>query len=778
MSGTNLQSQPCNTYLLSSPLPTGIAGDCGSLRTDESTLSSQYDRWLRPRPNLQWKNVENQTFIDQSKFNSGSLEEDEDGSDDEDDEDEEEEEIDSSDDMSDAEGSERENEDEACHVEEETKSRQHSTNNDLGGGVLRDKEVLGTALASDATLPASACEETPNRSRENASCGSVDQEDDVIALFLGVMDDRDLYRDSIARLRQFFKTATLEDLKEGAGELEESRVVLEDRNFSSKSFRPYPRAMTPKQLYNALGKRRYPSMDPSKLKNAIPRSWTKSENCEVERRTLYISNPNEWSAIVLAATASPTQAPALFDFIDQYLKFETSINVDPNVGLSFPFEILKSFHTSDIFQPYLARLTLYFQLPFYTFRARQYTDTRQDHEGNPLRKSFELPCMQLPGMSGRLSKSCGWICESQVSVLVSVIDVQGWTAYAFEDTYYKTRESLLELDIFCSKPGFYFPDALTAGNLDSTRFLEPREYFLRVLQHRINQAYREWRAVVDNIEEVVKRPSRIFNSSSSPIDRRYSKRDERMLLQQRYSDWISDMIAIISDQSGQLSETLTAWDEFEKRCPKYFPEEIRSLLETSIGHVFSKIRILKDKLDSLSKEICNDQSTLGAQLAVENTGTAKFVRVLNVICFLMMPMALNIALFSTQPGVLPFQMTFIAFVTSFFALALIVCMVWVILSQWDALVVLICYTLKNLDSAFQGPSGGETKSEYVEDQASETRAMSTGVDGGSNRMDAAPSRPTRTIWRHLNIHLPVRRGQVVAPEESHELADLETVVCV
>lgn len=46
----------------------------------------------------------------------------------------------------------------------------------------------------------------------------------------------------------------------------------------------------------------------------------------------YVSNPDEWAALALVATASPTQAPVLFDFIDRYLKFETSISVNVNVG--------------------------------------------------------------------------------------------------------------------------------------------------------------------------------------------------------------------------------------------------------------------------------------------------------------------------------------------------------------------------------------------------------------------------------------------------------------
>lgn len=70
------------------------------------------------------------------------------------------------------------------------------------------------------------------------------------------------------------------------------------------------------------------------------------------------------------------------------------------------------------------------------------------------------------------------------------------------------------------------------------------------------------------------------------------------------------MTSVVSDQSGQISTTLTAWDEFEKRCKKYFPEDMNSPLETSIGHTFSMIKLLKDRLDGLSQEIARDQSAV------------------------------------------------------------------------------------------------------------------------------------------------------------------------
>lgn len=75
------------------------------------------------------------------------------------------------------------------------------------------------------------------------------------------------------------------------------------------------------------------------------------------------------------------------------------------------------------------------------------------------------------------------------------------------------------------------------------------------------------------------------------------------------------MTAVLSDQSRQISTTLTAWDEFEKRCSKYFPEDARSHLDIAIGYTFSKIKILNDRLEGIISEISRDQSTVSNQQA-------------------------------------------------------------------------------------------------------------------------------------------------------------------
>lgn len=141
----------------------------------------RYDRWLRPRPNTIWQDVENEAFIHLGFFDSGSLDEDEHTSDDE---------------------------------EEEAGS--FKSISEPGGD-------------------------------ENES-----EEDEIVTRILSVIEDQDLRRDSIARLRQLFKSTNLERLEESRTGLKESRILLEDRNFTDRTFRPYARSMTPKQLYSAL----------------------------------------------------------------------------------------------------------------------------------------------------------------------------------------------------------------------------------------------------------------------------------------------------------------------------------------------------------------------------------------------------------------------------------------------------------------------------------------------------------------------------------------------
>lgn len=138
----------------------------------------------------------------------------------------------------------------------------------------------------------------------------------------------------------------------------------------------------------------------------------------------------------------------------------------------------------------------------------------------------------------------------------------------------------------------------------------------------------------------------------------------------------------------------------------------------------------------------------------------------------MLPMVLNIALFSIQPGVMPFQMNFTAFVISYFALASFVCLAWVLLVQWDSLVRLVQNILRRLDSAFKvSPSGAERNSKIGDEPGPETMANELDSDGDSRRFRGVFYAARKSIWNHLQL-LVGRGGRGVLETEPAGLASV------
>lgn len=231
-------------HMISPPLFTNNLSRCGFAQPDQAATPSHYDMWLRPRPNTKWQDVENQRFIDLPRYNDESLDDEEfdeyESSDEDEDED-----TDSSDEVSDGEVSDNGGENEAGRERDLTCC-------DLSKPEVADEGISGDDSRFNNQIPGLGRGQTSDHEAPNEGLDSLDQEDDVIAQFLEVMEDQDLHRDSIARLRNFFKTANLEHLEKRSTSWKGSRILLDDRNFSAKHFRPYPRSLTPKQLYDAL----------------------------------------------------------------------------------------------------------------------------------------------------------------------------------------------------------------------------------------------------------------------------------------------------------------------------------------------------------------------------------------------------------------------------------------------------------------------------------------------------------------------------------------------
>lgn len=104
-----------------------------------------------------------------------------------------------------------------------------------------------------------------------------------------------------------------------------------------------------------------------------------------------------------------------------------------------------------------------------------------------------------------------YLCEAQVSVLITGSDPWRWAAYCFVDNYFQIEENRECVDDYDEErvddevSGFRFqPDPLTAGEYDTNLPIKgPREYFLAVLQTRLQHVKIEWQILVERLEELI-----------------------------------------------------------------------------------------------------------------------------------------------------------------------------------------------------------------------------------------------------------------------------------
>ncbi|ROW08464.1 hypothetical protein VMCG_03212 [Cytospora schulzeri] len=168
----------------------------------------------------------------------------------------------------------------------------------------------------------------------------------------------------------------------------------------------------------------------------------------------------------------------------------------------------------------------------------------------------------------------------------------------------------------------------SGGELDSTLFVAPMEYFLTIFEARLEQSHLAWDRIVDRLEKNVKshRPHIILKNNSR--QHRSRMRHVEAQIPEEYSQWISDMISLCFDLATQTSTTIMEWDGFKQECFQFFPKDSYFPMVSSIGQTVNDIRVLKHRLDAMIKELEQDQSTLSSHFEFENNGTARIVKLL------------------------------------------------------------------------------------------------------------------------------------------------------
>ncbi|KAK6822474.1 hypothetical protein PG987_014019 [Apiospora arundinis] len=314
---------------------------------------------------------------------------------------------------------------------------------------------------------------------------------------------------------------------------EETETVLRFCRKRFKSYRQVPEAGdAPDSTERAL------LLDKTGLRGNISEDMT-ADAPEAERRLVFIVNLDEWIVWSLAATVSPIQATAVRSFISNHIAFKATLDV--YIPPDGPRTFAMSFH-----------------LPFYVLR-----DTSKGarfHDPRGLRNSQDVGFMRTPSeRSDEPSLSCEFIYQAGVSCLVTGQNFRFWTAYMFLDDYDESeegeiledyeahRESLEEaritLDPFTGKPIAW-------------KLMTPREFFLRVLEVRSGQAWREWRYTVSHIL------SYFGNTRDVYVQHLYEPGDEGRSKRKAYFVWINSVIKLLAKLRRSLGECTRAWASF------------------------------------------------------------------------------------------------------------------------------------------------------------------------------------------------------------------------
>ncbi|KAK0649648.1 hypothetical protein B0T16DRAFT_457041 [Cercophora newfieldiana] len=503
---------------------------------------------------------------------------------------------------------------------------------------------------------------------------------DLLNAFLtDLCEDSDAYLYQVVEVEGFCLPADLDVLKAGRDpRVSKPVALLDDRNEGGArdnprgTVRPSKGALTAHQLYTELCKMRYSSR-PRSLGEANDRyKPTETTETDADRRLMYVTDADCWSILAIIATASQRQASYYRDFIYRHLAFKTFLKVHvPSVG--FP------------------TFALELHLPFYAWRrSRQpLKDQRRKANGKPLRRCRSLEFLVLDPQHDPATPVEDCIYEAQVSCIVTGFDEGSWVGLAFVDTYYRgddDRESVeyyadqnSEAEARMENP--FLMDPLTGGRVDANAPIwKPREYFLRLLECRIDQVRREWHNVVSRLLQITEPYTHDYLHLASDLSPSHTKSyDERVQI------FSSQTIRFMQQVTTLLSKTIDAWDRFGDGDRNYFTGLQQSsrrggdsmsgrsgsffrLLLTIDGHI-SALRDLRHEvetqkllLESVEQEVTRRLQYDGNKIAIlqqQNSERTKLLTVITlVVTLVFLPISISSALFSIDGDMLPFNKTF------------------------------------------------------------------------------------------------------------------------
>ncbi|KAF2112430.1 hypothetical protein BDV96DRAFT_602337 [Lophiotrema nucula] len=466
-------------------------------------------------------------------------------------------------------------------------------------------------------------ESRPPRAEQNyvESLRGVGAVGDPISLFMRDAHDQVSWEGD--QVKNFCEGAQLTELqRHGVGR---QAAWLDDRS-STTNHRTYSDNLTSTTLYNHL----------------LEKRWNHDSLPDADRRLIYVSDLDPFYILALTETATFEERNSLQDLLWKHLKLETSMKVQiPATGfLTYRLE---------------------FHIPIFALR----TTIPKEGARNGIRTKPKRIWRDVSFLYGandgndRVQKY--GIHEAHISTVICGSSERRWTAYCFEDTDFNDEVTWEDDDrsfqTFRQDRIVNFPQD---ANLP---IWNVREYFLKALQGRLGQVFKEWIHLIRSLEEWIQ--SKADKTQSLPSDH-----TEAISI----FEWSHETSQLIQDLKERLTKTNEAWRLFlaSDGDIAYFPDEqlrrhlleikqtSESLdgLESRLLHLERKVRFLEQQCLA-SAQMLQLSTTLESSQAVKLSGFNSELTI-----FVISPIAIVSAFFAIPQPILSFERNFKSFVIS------------------------------------------------------------------------------------------------------------------
>ncbi|KAI1070915.1 hypothetical protein LB507_010949, partial [Fusarium sp. FIESC RH6] len=478
----------------------------------------------------------------------------------------------------------------------------------------------------------------------------------------------------VESIKAFCCSDILQELKLNSPSLPSTKACLVDdmtSDGSSSTRVGVYKPLTVWETYHKLKQQRFHRATPHEIRAKV----------NIDRRLIY-------GLAALMTTASRSQAVPLMDFFYDYISFS------PNIRL-----LDKS--------PCYTYSSQQFHLPFYSWRRTKHKpeDNRRKTDGSPFRNVSSMQFLR--DKSAEIFHKVDYLCEGQISVLISVIDQRVYTGYCFIDTYCQPESRNRTVEDFWMSDmdeDYVQTDPFLDGRYDSNKpILDPTEYFLTTLDTQLGVFRNEWANTIFQIDAMVQ--DYITNFSYSSPELRSSSSGET----RKSTAWLRQTRDTLNKLIASLESTIHCWDNHipQEQSPTF--HENRCL--KSIQKTFSDLKTQRFKLKNVLKKCDEHERNLNlenvdAQKEVselQTTATLSNQTATNILLQVISPITVAAAMLSMQEKAIPSILG--PNKLSFFVLAPILCIVASIaikvIHSWERIVPVL---------------GGWTKRHKVEGQ--------------------------------------------------------------